>query len=335
MADVSAYAAARNAAVLVDRHDRSVLRVHGRDPLRMVHNLVTNDIAGVPPFAAVYAALLTPKGRMVADLRIIRREKDLLLECSAAAHDSLIETWKRSVPPLFARIEDPGISEGGESLAVLGVYGPGAARVIAAVVNEDIPADAAEMTLLLRQFDGTDLLVLATRDNAAGGFDLIVPAASAGSLRKKLVDAGASPMDHATLEVLRIEAGRPKWGAELDANVIPLEAGLLERAISTTKGCYTGQEVIIRILHRGHVNRHLRGMLMGDVPAPAPGTTLHRNGEEKSLGGVTSAAWSPAHHQTIALGYVRREVEPPAKLRLGSPGGPEVEIVTLPFGPPQ
>lgn len=335
MADDTEYAAARDAAVLVDRRDRTVLRVHGRDPLRMVHNLVTNDVAGAPPDTAVYAALLTPKGRMIADLRIIRRETDLLLECSAAAKVSLLDTWKRSVPPLFARIDDLAATDANEALIVIGVYGPDAARVIAAVLREDVPADAAELTLLRRKFGGTDLLVLATRDNVAGGFDLVVPAASAGSLREELVDAGARPVGDATLDVLRIEAGRPKWGAELDENVIPLEAGLLERAISTTKGCYTGQEVIIRILHRGHVNWHLRGMLMGDVVAPPPATTLHRSGEEKSVGRITSAAWSPAYQQTIAMGYVRREIEPPAKLRVGSPHGPEVEIVSLPFGSPQ
>jgi folate-binding protein YgfZ len=327
------YAAARNAAVIVDRRDRSLFRVHGRDPVGMVHNLVTNDVAGASLQSSVYAVLLTPKGRMVADLRIVRRETDLLLECDAAAGATLLDTWKRSVPPLFARIDyvGPDRTDEGERRVVLGVYGPLAAGTLSAVLTEALPSDAPEMTVHRGRFGEDEVLALVTHDNAATGFDVIAPASVAADLWDAIVNAGARPMGHSTLDVLRIEASRPRWGTELDAEVIPLEAGLLERAISTKKGCYTGQEVIIRILHRGHVNRHLRGMLLGDVPAPAPGTTMHREAEPKALGRVTSAAWSPEHGQTIALGYVRREVEPPATLRLGSPDGPAVRIVTLPF----
>jgi folate-binding protein YgfZ len=136
---------------------------------------------------------------------------------------------------------------------------------------------------------------------------------------------------HSALEVLRIEAGRPRWGAELDETVIPIEAGLRDRAISQTKGCYTGQEVIIRILHRGRVNWHLRGLFLGDVPAPAAGVELFRPGESKPVGRVTSACLSPLHDQTIGLGYVRREVEPPEVLRLGDPEGSEARVYELPL----
>ena len=327
------YVAARNGVVIIDRSDRAVLRVHGRDPLRMVHNLVTNDVAGIGVYDAVYAALLTPKGRMVADLRVIRRETDLLLECDALARASLLDTWKRSVPPLFARIEDLSTNDANTGLAVLGVYGPRSASLLSAVLDEPVPHEANEMQLFRRRLHDNELFLLRTHDNAARGYDVILPAAAAASLSAALIDAGAASIGMATLDTLRIEAGRPKWGAELDADVIPLEAGLLERAISTTKGCYTGQEVIIRILHRGHVNWHLRGLLMGGVSPPERGVTLHRAGEAKTVGRITSAAASPALDQTIALGYVRREIEPRATLRLGSPEGPEIEVVSLPFEP--
>jgi folate-binding protein YgfZ len=137
---------------------------------------------------------------------------------------------------------------------------------------------------------------------------------------------------HAVLEVLRIEAGRPRWGAELGEDVIPIEAGLLDRAISTTKGCYTGQEVIIRILHRGHVNRHLRGLILGES-VPDPGTELFRAGEPKTVGRITSACLSPRFGRALALGYVRREIEPGHVLRTGSPDGEPAEVCALPFAP--
>src|SRR5690606_15899076 len=135
----------------------------------------------------------------------------------------------------------------------------------------------------------------------------------ADALRDALVEHGAHACGHAALDVLRIEAGVPRWGAELDETTIPLEAELGERAISTTKGCYTGQEVIIRILHRGHVNWHVRGLRLGDAPVPARGATLTRSDTDKSVARITSACVSPRFDQTIALGYVRREVEPPAE----------------------
>ncbi len=320
------YDAALSACVVADRADRAILRVYGRDPVGMVHNLVTNDVAGTGVDGATYAALLTPKGRMVADLRIIRRQHDLLLECDAGARTALLDTWKRSVPPLFARVEDVS-----DRLAVLGVYGPAAAATLSTVLAEPVAADAPELDLLIRHFTDHEVMVLATRDNAASGFDVIVSCDARDALRSALESAGARPIRHATLEVLRIEAGRPGWGTELDPDVIPLEAGLLERAISTTKGCYTGQEVIIRILHRGHVNRHLRGVLLGDAPAPPRGTPLHRPGEEKVVGNITSAVWSPAFRQSIGLAFVRREVVPPATLRIGSPDGANAHVVVLPY----
>jgi folate-binding protein YgfZ len=146
----------------------------------------------------------------------------------------------------------------------------------------------------------------------------------------ELVSAGAQPAGHATLDVLRIENARPIWGAELDEDVIPLEADLAERAISETKGCYTGQEVIVRILHRGHVNRHLRGIRLGNQPVPARGTELFQS-DGKKVGVITSACVSPQHEETIGLAYVRREIAPPSILRLGRHDGAKVRVITLPF----
>ncbi|HLU26265.1 MAG TPA: aminomethyltransferase family protein [Longimicrobiales bacterium] len=322
------YAAARSGAAVVDRSERGRIRVFGRDPVRIVHGLVTNDVAGAGAGQGVYAALLTPKGKMLADLRIFRLASgEIVLDVEAAAKENVLATFRKYVPPLFARFEDVSAGHG-----VLGVFGPGAREAIARVVTDLPAADAPEDAFLETAFDGAPLLVARTLFAGVDGYDLFAPADSLVPLWHGLVDAGARPMGHGTLDVLRIEAGRPLWGAELDENVIPLEAGLRERAISDTKGCYTGQEVIIRILHRGHVNWHLRGMLLGDVPVPARGAPLLREGESRQVGRVTSACSSPAFEQTIALGYVRREVEPPAELRLGAPDGPPVRVVSLPFG---
>lgn len=301
------YEAARSGAIVVDRVDRVVLRVSGRDPVRMLHGLLTNDLAGAPEGAAVYGVFLTPKGRMVAEGRVVRRGGAVLVETAAAAEAALREHFRKYLPPLFARVEEES------GLAVLGVYGPGAAAALGDVVGAE-PGAILLPPLELPEGDGGDL---------------VLPAEAAKGVWERLLAAGVRPAGHGTLEALRIEAGRPRWGAELDDTVIPLEAGLKERAISTTKGCYTGQEVIIRILHRGHVNRGLRGLLLGDAPDPGRGAVLTLPGQEKPVGTVTSACASPAMGQTIALGYVRREVPVGATLLVE---GREARVVELPFG---
>ncbi|HWV58638.1 MAG TPA: glycine cleavage T C-terminal barrel domain-containing protein, partial [Longimicrobiales bacterium] len=302
------------------------LQLTGRDPVRMIHGLVSNDVAGAPEGQGVYAAMLTPKGKMVADLRIFRLPDRVLLEMAASAEAAVREHLKKFVPPLFARVETTP-----EALRVVGVYGPRARELLGAALGSPPEAGAPEEAFTTISTAHGEALVIRTAYAGDGGYDVVVPAADADTIWRTLHAAGAVPAGHAALEALRIEAGRPRWGADLDDTVIPIEAGLRERAISETKGCYTGQEVIIRILHRGHVNRHLRGLLLGDAPLPAPGTPLTRAADARPVGQVTSACASPGLGQTIALGYVRREIEPPAELRLGSPEGAVVRVVALPF----
>lgn len=360
-----AYRAAHDNAIVIDRADRAVIHVGGRDPVKMIHGLVSNDVQNLAEGDATYATLLTPKGRMVADLRVVRRADHLLLEMDAAAAPGALAHLRKYVPPLFARARDAS-----SELAVLGVYGPAGARLLARAIRPGLPAagdadgdngavsnaggrqtgggeaggDAnTDTTIALLEGLGVDRAAAvsvggapatAIRTGYAGvpGWDVLLPADRLDALQNALVSAGAVLAGHAVLDVLRIEAGQPRWGAELNEDVFPLEAGLEDRAISTTKGCYTGQEVIIRILHRGHVNRHLRGLLLGDVPTPAAGTELFREGQQKAVGHVTSACLSPALGQTIALGYVRREIEIGQGLRVGAPDGVGARVVSLPFG---
>ena len=320
------YAAARDSVAIVDRADRRFLRVHGRDPGRMIQGLITNDVGLAGSGRAIYAAVLTAKGRMVADARVLRRGEDILLETDAGAAVPLADHLRRFVPPLFARFEDVS-----DSVVCIGVHGPAAGSVLGAVLGVTLPGDPPEDSAVEAVLDDVQVTAIATAHAGGHGWDVLCPPDSAGRLWTRLVDAGARPMGHATLDVLRIEAGRPRWGAELGESVIPLEAGLRERAISETKGCYTGQEVIVRVLHRGHVNWHLRGVLVGDASAPPADAPLYRADDGRQAGRITSAAWSPRHGQTIALAYVRREVVPPAELRLGAADGAAVTVVALPF----
>jgi folate-binding protein YgfZ len=154
-------------------------------------------------------------------------------------------------------------------------------------------------------------------------FDVFIPAADRDAILAKLAAAGIEPVSDAIAEVLRIEAGRPAFGRDMDGQTIPLEAGLLERAISLTKGCYVGQEVIVRVLHRGggRVAKRLVKLTFDPTveTAPGPGTVLSIDGHD--VGRITSAAWSPRLGRVVALGYVARESAEPGRRVVASAAG--------------
>lgn len=284
------------------RQDRTLLRMYGRDPLKMIQGLATNDIAGAPENSSVYTVFLTPKGKLVGDARVARRPGgDIWIEADVAAATNIEANLKKFVPPLFARFESMS------AFAIVELLGERAREIASAIAHE----------------------VAFTNPFRPDAIGLAVPQTEIAAVLAAAQAAGASLLDDAALEALRIEAGEPKWGAELTEDVIPLEAGLRRVAISETKGCYTGQEVIIRILHRGHVNRHLRGIIAsGDQHLQAGDELALPDG--KMVGRITSACVSRTVGHDVALAYVRREVEMPGTLLLN---GAEVHVVELPFVP--
>ena len=159
-------------------------------------------------------------------------------------------------------------------------------------------------------------------------FEVATRPGAMAALQALMLKGGARALSEEMWHTLRIEAGRPVYGIDMGENTIPIEAGIGDRAIDHTKGCYTGQEVIVRIRDRGKVNRHLCGFTWDEGAGPRPGAELFGEVGEKPLGWITSAAFSP-RFGGIALGYVRREVDPPAKLYLESSAGPALEVRSL------
>lgn len=324
------YRAVREGAGVADRSgDRARVRLWGRDPVKMVHGLVTNDLLKAAEGQGVYAAMLTPKGRTVAELRAFRRATELLLELPREALAGTAEHLKKFVPPMFARWADVS-----DEVGELGVYGPRSREVAGRALGVDLPA-LAEEAYTEAEFDGERLLVAGTRAvGGEDGYELLAPSSALPALWAALREAGAVPVGRGALETLRVEAGRPRYGAELGEEVIPTEAfeasGLMERAVSFTKGCYTGQEVIVRIAHRGHVNRNLRGLLLGDAPAPVHRTPLFHPETGREVGWIGTAVASPRLGQTAALGYVRRELAPGATVRVGAADGTHATVTALP-----
>jgi folate-binding protein YgfZ len=334
------YRAAVAAVAVSERPDRARVRVVGRDPVGMLQGILTNRVpapgsaedGGVARGSGGYSAVLTPKGRMVADLRVVRgpREEDgLLLDVPAAALAGLTAHFGQYLPPRFAKAVDETARTG-----ALTVSGPSAAALLTREAL-GLRVDEHEMALLTEDAwvwvdaGGPGILVVRSGELSVPAFDVIADIGTTEALRERLLDAGAETLGARDREVLRVEAGRPAWGSELDEDTIPPEAGIDTRAIDHTKGCYTGQEVIVRIRDRGHVNRHLRGLVVGEAPIPEKGAELWVAGKDRAVGVVTTAVRSPRAGGGLALGYVRREVEVGGEVRLGSADGPAARVKEL------
>jgi len=305
------YRSIRDAVGLVLRRDLAQIRMWGRDPIRMLNGLITNDLKKASSSKAVYAAMLTPKGRMLTDLRAIlvgEEPAEVLIDLPGTAFRAVGEHLAKYLPPNFARWES-GLRD------TIGVYGPRSGQVVTALagVRPEDPEDGVVV------FPFRDERVVAISTLVAGGeegYDLIAPQATAGLLYDELLrraaDAGGGAASPGVLEVLRIEAGRPRYGLDMDDQTLLAEvyegAGLMDRVVSFTKGCYTGQEVVVRIAHRGHVNRLLRGVLLGDSALPAFRSPVIAGETGKEVGWTTSACYSPRMKQTIALCILRREL---------------------------
>lgn len=322
------YRALTGSCGLADRPDRALVRVTGERAAEMVNGLVTNDVGSLGE-AGRHALLLNAKGRVLTDLRVLPVGDGLLLDLPESGRANLLSTFQKYLPPIYARFEDLTRDWG-----VTGVYGPDAVRAVSAVdaVRDAVPT--GHLQVRHRAADDGDLLVVRAHGLAGDGVELIGPRAALRELDDALVaavrDVGGSRVGRRALEVARIEAGIPRYGQDMDEGNLAQETGL-DEAISHEKGCYLGQEVVARIHFRGHVNRHLRGLRFRDR-LPGPGARLEREDGGKEVGRVTSAAESP-DLGPIGLGYVRREVEPPAEIRwVDEEGGAgRVEVLELPL----
>ena len=255
--------------------------------------------------AGCYAAYLTPQGRMISDMRVFETGDAILMDLEGA-----VVTTVRDRLSQFIFSEDVEVHDLTPATAQIGVYGPAAAQVVAKAVGTLQVEDLDRIAGIMAATDvrGAKLYVLRSDDVGVSGFDLIADEGRFTELTQALRDAGAVDVDEQTAETTRIEAARPRFGVDMDEDTIPLEAGIEDRAISLTKGCYVGQELIVRVLHRGHgrvARRLVQLRFDSEAPVPERGAAIFAG--ERQIGAVTSAAYSPAAGSAIALGYVHRD----------------------------
>ncbi|MGQ0804593.1 MAG: CAF17-like 4Fe-4S cluster assembly/insertion protein YgfZ [Actinomycetota bacterium] len=271
------------------RPPRDVVVAAGPDALSFLQSLVSADLDGLADGQSVRSLLLTPQGKLEADFHLARVGDDAWLICEGGFGEQLVAALERFKIRVKVDIDLR------PDLAVLAVRVP--------------PARA----------DGDDVVVVPVPWPDGDRFDIVGPTAAVEAAETELAASGVAPIDADTYEALRVDAGIPRMGFELGEKTIPQEAFLDRDAVSFSKGCFLGQELVCRIDTRGHVNKYLRRLthVEGDVPPDA-----EIMAGDKVVGAVTSAA------SGVALGYVRREIEPPADVTLRWDGGEASATVT-------
>jgi len=329
-ASAQAYDAARHRAAFLDRCDRGRIVVSGADRRSYLQGLMTNDIAALQAGQGCYTAYLTAQGRMIADLYVYELGDVLLLMLAGSAKDSVMAKLDQ-----FIFSEDVQLGDVTGTFAQIAIVGPAAAGIVAGALR-DVAPDAltamADHANIRAEWSGGSAIVTRVMDTGERGFELYVEGGQVDALKATLRAAGASELDEAAAEALRIESGVPLFGRDMDEETIPLEAGIESRAISFTKGCYVGQEVIIRVLHRGHgrVARKLVGLAVEGERIPEAGTAIASG--EREIGHVTSSAGSPALGRPIALGYVHRDfLDAGTRVAIGDQ---PATVTALPFAGP-
>ena len=279
-------------AAVLDLGFRTIVRAHGEDRVSFLQGMLTNDVAALGVGAGCPALLLTIQGRVTADLCVTSLEDALLLDVDVRARDALVEALDQRIIA-----DDITLAAPDEPVALIGLEGPRAEALLGGV------ADVGPFGNRMIDVGGVALRVVRAGQLGAEGFVLHAPAAAATAVWDALVAAEARPCGMDALESRRVEVGVPRLGVDMGEKTLAIELPL-EAAISSTKGCYLGQEVVARGTQRGKVNRRLMGLRL-EGPAPALGAALVRDGKE--TGYVTSVTYAFGAGTLAALGFVRRE----------------------------
>jgi folate-binding protein YgfZ len=323
MALAAEYATLTERCGLVDHSARGKLALTGSDVVEFLNGQVTNELVGLRAGEGCYAAFLTHKGKMLGDLRILaagadaEQEPELLLDTERGALQALFDMIRRFKVGYHVELHKRTLER-----SLLSLIGPDSVRVAAAAFALDPAAlPEPEHSHLLARLDRTQVRLIRTDT----GVDALFDSTEIGLVRAALKTAGAVDVSEAAAEIVRVERGRPRFGIDLDETTIPQEAGLNERAVSFTKGCYVGQETVARLYYKGKPNRHLRGLRLSEPTEPGAPLALG----ERPLGSLGSSVVSPALGP-IGLALVRREAEPGASVSVGEQGASAV-VLELPF----
>jgi tRNA-modifying protein YgfZ len=309
---------------------RKAIGVSGADRASYLQGLLTNDIQALTPGTGCYAAWLTPQGRMLTDLHVFESGDMILLDVPA---NELAATLQRLDQFIFS--EDVQLADLSGTLDAVWIHGPEAAALLEQTLTgvqglagwPEYHNARAAVSSTNDSRPHYEIVVARVSQLGVPGFVVYIEPSGKTDLERALVDRGAVIADASALEAARVEAGYPLFGIDMTDDTIPLEAGIEERAISFSKGCYVGQEVIIRVLHRGH-GRVARKLVALRLSAEGPGRGATIRAGDRDVGAVTSATTSP-RFGSIALGYVHRDfTEAGSHVSVQGPAGPVDAVVT-------
>ncbi|HEX8145151.1 MAG TPA: aminomethyltransferase family protein [Pyrinomonadaceae bacterium] len=302
-------------AGLIDLSSHALIEVSGAEAVQFLNGLLTNDMKTLADGCWMPAAFPTAQGRLIASVRVINRGGSFLFETEAVSRERLFKTLER-----FTLAGDFHVTDRSGETALLSVQGARAAEAVGLALGKESAA-VERGRVLTTQWRGASLSVIRATHTAEDGFDLFVDATHAAPIWESLQAAGARPVGMGALEILRIEAGLPRYGVDMDETNIITEAGL-DEAVSYTKGCYVGQEIIARIHWRGHVAKKLAGLLFRDAVEIERGAKVLTT-DGKEIGRITSAAFSPRLAHTVALAYVKYDYLAPGTPARVTAGGAE------------
>jgi folate-binding protein YgfZ len=317
------YAAVRDGgAGLIDLSSRGRLRVSGSEATMFLNGLITNDMKTLAENRWMPAAFPTVQGRLIGAVRVVRLKDAFVIDTDAESHEAVLKTVSR-----FTLAGDFHVKDLTSETALLSVQGKRAVEVVEKVLEtsvSDLPRDG----VLETNWQNTPVTIIRATHTAEDGFDILIDSTQGAQLRQALIDADAQVVSPDVFEVLRIEAGIARFGHDVDETNVVTETNL-DDAVSYTKGCYVGQEIIVRIKHRGHVAKKLTGLRFQTEKRIEPGTII-KSTDGKEIGKLTSTAFSPKLEATIGLGYVRYEFLNPGTTVVIEP---EIQATTaeLPF----
>ena len=319
----SEYSAVRDAgAGLLDLSSRGRILVSGSEAVMFLNGLVTNDMKTLTVSSWMPAAFANVQGRLLASVRIMHRADGFLIDTESATRETVLKLLERFTLAGDFRVED--LTSG---TTLLSVQGKDAANVIRAALGDEAADVARQRVTHLKPETDFQATIIRATHTAEDGFDLFVDADSRGQLAELLKASGAQKISSDIQETLRLEAGIPRYGIDMDGTTIVTEANL-DDAVSFTKGCYLGQEIIVRIRHRGHVAKQLTGIILEQQVAIEHGAKVF-SADDKEIGRATSATFSPKLDRTIALGYVKYDyLAPGTKVRVAEIAA---EVAELPF----
>lgn len=309
------YEAVRNSAGIFDLANRAMLQFTGDDRLSYLQGMLSNDLRPLKMFDGQQAAILTQQGKVIADVRVLCALNSFYLDFWEPLKEKILTHLNHYLVADDVEIHDPN-----EQWKMLSLQGPKAQAILDQLfANAELPAQANHHGMV--QFDGTPICVVRADRSGYDGFDLVVQTTRLSAFAQRLAGLGAAWVGARAQNILRVEAGMPRYGVDFSDDNLLLEVALND-AVSFTKGCYLGQEVVERIRSRGHVNKKLCGLLLdGNTPAAA-GDKLHAG--DKEVGQITGSVTSLALQRAIALGYVNKEFWAPGTKLSARIGGSEV-----------